>query len=167
MNIQSQKSQSRIIPLCVKLITGETLFTESDCAVNDAGFIKFGNSYKVDIENTSLRLSQYIPFSDDQAIEIHSSNVVTMTNLNNDHKKIYGSVLLNDVVSNTRESIDKLDIVHIDLRTKFESLFDKFIIDAVDIHHRYDLNPPELSVIKSQFDMYFIATLTPPVETLQ
>lgn len=137
-------------PVVVKLVTGEHLFTE--VKKDEASqALSLYQPYRVGITDNNLLLAPWVPFTDDEIFIIPISKVVSISNLDSEHKKMYGSVLMGLEISKHKSKLDKSIIYKPDVKDIIEKVFDDILYTVADIGLSYGIQIPEYEDLKSTY----------------
>ena len=159
--------------VCIKLVTGETLFAEliaddEDPTLTESNLIKVYRPYSVMLtynqneKYTQFAMNPWVVFSNDLFYYIPASNVVSISGLDNSHSKLYGSAMLSAEVKEIRSTIVVDAKTGIIPSKKFENTLDKIVHTFLKYSVRYGLIVPSVEELKTSLNEFVMTVYNVP-----
>lgn len=136
-------------PVILKLVSEEVLFCEVESM--DKGMLAIYHPHKVSIKGVNLELAQWVPFSDDEVYHIQADKIVSISSMDDFHRKMYGTIVLGLSANNIkRAAVDAIKI-NINLAQKLNNIFDELLYSTTEIGLKYKISVPDIDLIREQF----------------
>ena len=156
----------KLLPVCVKLITGEELFSQIVEIETPSEIVMLKQPFITMMLNTNhgpqLGLRPWSVFTDDEFYSIMQNHIISISSLDSMHLKMYGSILLSQEVSKIQDEVRERITKENDVGRVIEEGF--MLISAAVMHNvtNYLGKPPSLVVLKDQYAKFVFSLYEPP-----
>lgn len=164
------------VPVCIKLMSGETVFGEYVNQENGIVLIDHPNTVHVirTKEGSSLVLSSWSAFSEKNNIPINVAAIISIFPLNKHNKKLFGELRIGQDLNEI-----KLDIIdHMQgsgilennwLNSRYDMALSKMIDNAGTYSQAYTIEEitKASAEIKTAFNFFILHNFKPEIETRQ
>jgi hypothetical protein len=163
-----------VTPVCVKLLTGEELFTEliaddNDPTVEKADLVKVYRPYSVKVVQmqdgmTQFAMKPWVVYSDDLYYYIPAHSIVSISKLDSYHSKLFGSTLLQNEINDIRSKLLPEAKAGIIPSVKFQTSLELVLQTYMKYGIRYSLPIPTLKEVKRAFHEFILTVHDTPEE---
>lgn len=159
------------LPVCIKLLSGETLFGELLYEQDGVFFVR--NTYTlVQGQRASgmveIGMVKWIPFTDKNITPINAVNVATMVDMGREQKEIYGEMLLKyDLEAIKKELIAEMNKAAFLKKELVDAKFEDMLNVIINNSLTFGNIPPPISEVREGFNAFILKYFEPETEVKQ
>jgi len=94
---------------------------------------------------------QWVPFSEDEEYFVHISKILNVCHMDEQHKRLFGSVVATNVMRNLKDRIVTAVKLNVRLNEELDILLSDMLMSLLEISNRYNMEKPKLKDIHNQF----------------